>query len=174
MVYKPPELLVCRLIDAVAMNGNYWLNISPMADGTIPQAQQNLLLKVGEWLKINGEGIYGTRAWTRYGEGTYHDAPSPTGRGADNPPNEAWLSSEIRFTTKDDILYAFVMDWPADGKAVIKSLGSAAGKIGTVQMLGHAGVLQFTQNADALTVTFPPEKPCEHAYGLKITGLRLK
>jgi alpha-L-fucosidase len=170
IVYKDAALLVRRLIDCVSMNGNYLLNISPKADGTIPQEQQDRLLAIGKWLDVNGEAIYGTRPWTRYGEGPYYDVPTADGRGADDPPSESFTAKEIRFTTKGDALYAIVMDWPPDGQAVIKSLGDQ--KIEKIELLGHQGNLAFTQDAEGLKVKFPVEKPCDFTYALKITGLK--
>src|SRR5271168_251857 len=67
--FKSPEFIVHQLIDIVSKNGNLLLNIGPRSDGTIPQEVQEVLLDVGYWLKVNGEAIYGTRAWTTYGEG---------------------------------------------------------------------------------------------------------
>ena len=40
-------------------------------------------------------------------------------------------------------------------------------------MLGHNGNLPFAQDAAGLKVTFPTEKPCNFAYALKISGLKL-
>jgi alpha-L-fucosidase len=189
IVYKPASLLVRRIVDTVSMGGVYMMNISPLPDGTIPPEQEERLLAIGAWLNVNGEAIYGTRAWTKYGEGPYADAPAAPWRppGPDDPPGEAWSAQEIRFTTKDDALYAIVTDWPADGKVVIASLATGSkslppGKIEKVEMLGDKRRLKFlgneplayTQDETGLHVTFPANKPCDHAYSLKITGLKLK
>ncbi len=66
--------LVMRLIENTSKNGNLLLNISPKADGTIPDDQQKVLLGIGKWLDVNGEAIYGSRPWVRYGEGPASDA----------------------------------------------------------------------------------------------------
>ena len=67
---------------------------------------------------------------------------------------------------------------PADGQLVIKSLAKPAGEqvnvIASVSLLGQPGQLQWKQTAEALLVTLPAEKPCEHAFALKITGADLK
>lgn len=56
--YKSAGSLVKELIDNVGKNGNLLLNLSPKADGTIPEEQQKILLEIGKWLEVNGEAIY--------------------------------------------------------------------------------------------------------------------
>jgi alpha-L-fucosidase len=183
IVYKPAALLVRRIVDTVSMGGVYMMNISPLPDGTIPQEQQDRLLAVGAWLDVNGEAIYGTHPWVKYGEGPYADAPQAPWRppGPDDPPGEAYSAKELRFTTRGDTLYAIVMDWPENGEVVITSLarGAAtvpAGRIEKVEMLGVAGPLDFTQDETGLRVSMPApaRKPCDFAYALKISGLKLQ
>jgi len=131
-----------------------------------------------KFIDINGEAIYGTSAWTRYGEGPFHAAPEPAwvAPGPDDPINESYTNKEIRFTTNGDTLFASVMDWPGD-QALITSLATGKvpqGKIEKVELLGNTGVLQFTQDEGGLKVKMPAQKPCDFAYSLKITGLKLK
>lgn len=192
------ESFVYKIIENTSKNGNFLLNISPKADGTIPQEQQDVLLTIGKWMETNGEAIYYTRPWTKFGEGPIADkvASSMTKIRADGfagklngknmagdgvgggglPRGSGYVPQDIRFTTHGDTLYAIVMAWP-EKSVTIKSLAEISGvkgKVEKVELLGHAGELQFTQYADGLKVEFPAEKPCDHAYALKITGLKLK
>ncbi|MGA2232843.1 MAG: alpha-L-fucosidase C-terminal domain-containing protein, partial [Tepidisphaeraceae bacterium] len=168
------------------------------ADGTIPQEQVDVLLAIGKWLDVNGEAIYYTRPWVKFGEGPVADAVATSmaklraagfaGKlngqnmagdgvgGGGLPRGSKYTPQDIRFTTHGDTLYATVMAWP-DEQVVIKSLATGQnvpGKVEKVELLGHTGDLDFTQDADGLKVKFPAEKPCDFAYALKITGLKLK
>jgi alpha-L-fucosidase len=90
-----------------------------------------------------------------------------------------------RFTVKGDNLYAIAQSWPVD-TAVITTLATSPaaaakfpdgklpeGKITSVTLLGHAGQLEFTQDAEGLKVKLPADRPCDYAYTLKITGLKM-
>ncbi len=193
----PPSGYVVRIIENVSKNGNYLLNISPKADGTIPQEQQDVLLAIGKWLEVNGEAIYSTRPWIKFGEGPVADADaaamaatrakgnfagringdnmSGNGVGGGGVSRSGYKASDIRFTRNGDTLYATVMAWPTD-EVVIKSLATGEpvqGKVTKVELLGAKAPLAFTQDAAGLHVKFPAEKPCDTAFALKITGLKL-
>ena len=62
-------VMVANGVDAISKNGVVMLNIALRGDGTIPEKQAAYLTAFGDFLKINGEGIYGTRPWKTFGEG---------------------------------------------------------------------------------------------------------
>jgi alpha-L-fucosidase len=152
--------IITALVDTVSKNGVFLLNLSPKADGTIPPEQQETLLGVGEWLEVNGEAIYGTHNWITYGRGG--------GRGDTGP--------HLRFTVKGDALYAIVVGAYPDREFTFTSLAVSPvleGEITGVSLLGSREPVTFTRDSAGLKVNFPALAPCEHAYTLKITGLKM-
>ena len=59
--WKSPAELVRRLVDVASKGGNYLLNVGPTAEGVIPQPSVERMQAIGEWLRLNGEAIYGTQ-----------------------------------------------------------------------------------------------------------------
>jgi alpha-L-fucosidase len=165
--FKSPEFVVHQLIDIVSKNGNLLLNIGPRSDGTIPDEVQQVLRDVGSWLKINGDAIYGTRAWKIYGEG-----PTKVTEGAfHDTDTQPYTAEDFRFTKKGDVLYAIELGWPSNREAVIHTLGSAAGdhsRIASVALLGSDAKLAFEQRDDGLHIHLPEQNPGKYAYSFRI------
>ena len=90
--WKSTTDLLQKLIDIVSKGGNFLLNVGPNAYGVIPEVCQQNLREMGDWLKINGEAIYGTKA-----------SPFP-------------YLSYGRATRKGQTLYLHLFEWPKDGK----------------------------------------------------------
>ena len=165
--FKSPEFVVHQLIDIVSKNGNLLMNIGPRSDGTIPDEVQRVLLDVGEWLNVNGEAIYGTRAWRIYGEG-----PTKVAAGSfHDTDTEHYTPEDFRFTSKGDVLYAIGLAWPTNGEAVIHSLARTVGSepVQSVALLGGGAKLPFEQRPDGLHVQLPGQAPAKYAYALRVT-----
>lgn len=156
-----PGSIIAALADTVSKNGTFLLNLSPRADGTIPQEQQDCLLEVGRWLDVNGEAIYGTHNWTTFGLGGGRDD-----RGL-----------HVRFTVKGDALYAIVFDeWPAGREVNLTPLAAAptlAGRINAVSLLGANDRLRYAHDESGLKITLPATTPSKHAGVFKIIGLKM-
>ena len=88
--YLSNEGVVEVLAEKISRGGNLLLNVGPTSDGLIPAILQERLLALGTWLEINGEAVYGSRAWER--------------RSAD------MRKSRVYFTRKDNAVYAIVFE----------------------------------------------------------------
>lgn len=118
--YKRSSDLICDLIDVVSKNGCLMLNVGPRSDGTITDEETEVLLDIGKWLSVNGEGIYGSTYWKTYGEG-----PTLVPEGSfQDTSREGYTSRDIRYTYKDGNVYAFVLKCPSDGEIFCTELKS--------------------------------------------------
>lgn len=171
--FKSVNELVTGLVDRVSKNGFLLLNVGPKPDGTIPEEAKERLRGIGDWLRVNGEAIYGTSPWLIAGEGpTQIKKP-----GAFNEDNLLrYTSGDIRFTCKDDVLYAIVLAWPGD-RAFIKSLvpsstepwaGLYPTEIDSIRMLGSDEPIKWEFTREALVLSAPKEKPCSEAFVYRI------
>ncbi len=170
---KDANMLVDMLIDMTSKNGKMLLNVPPLPDGTFTENQVRELTAMGDWLRMNGEAIYGTMPWVFFGEGPHevtHEGHHAQGR--DLGANIARFNEEdIRFTVKDNMLYAICLGWPGESLS-IRTLGHRGklypGDIKSITLLGTEETILWEQTEDALTVQFPDTPPCDFAYCLKI------
>jgi alpha-L-fucosidase len=139
--YMTPNELVDYLVDVVSKNGNLMINIGPRADGTIPEIMQECLRQTGQWLRVNGEAIYGSRCWENFRDG------------------------DVRFTRKGNTLYAIALEWPEDA---LKLTSLAGRDVLSVEMLGLHEPVKWSQQSDGLVIQPPSRRPCRYAYTFKI------
>jgi alpha-L-fucosidase len=173
--YYSKKQILHAFIDRISKNGNMILNISPKADGTIPQEQKDVLLEMGAWLKKYGEAVYGTRAWEKYGEG-------PTKMGAAHGIMGAPLegtAQDVRYTRSKDnaILYAILLGWEKDQKKV-KLTSLSADRIdcknlkSVLLINGKAGKylpVTYKQDSEGLHISLPERSFEDIAYILKLS-----
>ena len=177
--YKTAKTVVDLLIDIVSRNGNLMLNIPLPASGMPDSDELNVVDGITKWMAVNSEAIYATRPWKIFGAGPQSEI-SKGDKGAVfdnlqfNEKNRKDFGYEdTRFTTKGKTLYSFFMGWPGTSQIVIKPLATNSeqkiGAIENVELLGY-GKVNFSRDAEGLKVVLPAQKPCEHAYALKING----
>ena len=170
---KSAKVLLHTLIDIVSKNGNLLLNISPTADGTIPNEQRESLLGMGTWLRANGEAIYGTRPFRTYGEGPKR----LTSSGHFVEMSGEYTSENIRFTQKGTTVFAIQLGWPGSRKQVqIKSLGRGTLKdrvITRVSVVDSPESIEWECQDEALFITAPSVAPNNFAicYRIETTAL---
>jgi alpha-L-fucosidase len=167
--YKSPKKVIDLLVDIVSKNGNLLLNFPLPASGELDAEERRVLQGITDWMSINSEGIHATRPWKIYGEGPSTLVVAGAGHNEDKKPDMG--ASDIRFTTKGKLLYAFVQGWP--GKEVLlQSLGATSpqqpGKVLHVRMLGAGKSLTFSQENASLRVTLPDEKPVTADIGITL------
>lgn len=181
--YKSARELILVLCDLVSRGGNFLLDIGPTGDGRIPVIMQQRLLQIGDWLKVNGEAIYGTRyagrscQWSEgqlpgqeYGEfRVKYDLMNQIGE----KPKDGKASKQLFFTKKPDALYAITTGWLAPQ---IRIRNITVPSNCQVTMLGREGNLKASVNGKDLVIDIPlsePDQlPCLYSYSLKIPGGR--
>lgn len=154
--FRNPVDLVCDLVDIVSKNGNLLLNVGPKSDGTISDEDTAVLKGIGSWLKINGEAIYNSSVFRKYGEGPTEITEGQFSDGI----KKNFTSEDIRFTVANGCVYAIVLKCSNNGKYCIKTLGKKdaskvanfSGIIDEVSVLGSIQSPQWHRDEDGLFI----------------------
>jgi len=151
---------VIMLVDIVSRGGNLLLDIGPNADGTIPVVMQERLHQMGDWLKVNGMAIYGTKPWTvsrQWSAGeqpkvaynteyqTAYDVSKLAGR-----PEPGKAGIEAFFTAKGNDVFVILPRWPGRGFTVRDLSGAKA-----VTLLGSTEALRFKAEGSGIAIELP-------------------
>jgi len=160
--YHTSQELIHWLIRVVAHGGNFLLNIGPEGDGRIPLIFQERLRDIGQWLDINDQAIFGT-VWY------------PLGQSEQN--------RTIFYTVSEDEqhVYAIFLSWPRDGKLTLQ-IAKPGTDLALVRVsfvgLESVGFLAWSLVGNDFQVTLPyvipGDLPCEHAWVLRMEGMRVR
>ncbi|HUS87191.1 MAG TPA: alpha-L-fucosidase [Bacteroidales bacterium] len=147
--YNTSGELIIELIDIVSCGGNLLLNVGPTADGRIPVIMQQRLKDIGNWLRVNGEAVYGSRSIKKQ--------------------KQEVANQTLYFTKKDKILYLFFTDWSAGRLDIDLEAGTI---VTNVSILGLEKPVKWTQDKSRLIIELPQvninEAPCMFAWSVKI------
>lgn len=132
--YFTTRELIEKLISTISCNGNLLINVGPTKEGTITPAFEERLYELGKWLSLNGEAVYGSKAWKHQ-----RDA----------------AAQNVWYTTKGDTVYAFVLSWPKDDDLYLQSLELSSGS--KITMLGLSGELKWTAGNGKGTMVHLPK-----------------
>lgn len=164
------------IIEAISRDGNVALNIPMRPDGSIEGECEAMLEEMGRWMKINGEAIYGSRAWVTPGEGEMQGGrlkKLPGGGLGRKHKEYRFNAQDIRFTVgRNGKKYAFCMNVPEPGRTVrIMSMGRQANHfpdVRKVSLLGYRGKLEWRQTDDALEIVYPDNAVLSFAVAFRI------
>ncbi|MFT3752314.1 MAG: alpha-L-fucosidase [Paludibacter sp.] len=160
--YKTANEVIQMLVDIVSKNGNLLINVVQTPEGDLEPDVLNILAGIGNWIKINGEGIYSTRPWKVYGEGPSTTGKQEKGQFGGLKDVRGYQAADIRYTTKNGVLYAFCMENPSTD-ILLKSLGKGANvtsqKVASVSLLGSTEKIQWKQGSEALIIKVPANLP---------------
>ncbi|APZ45567.1 alpha-L-fucosidase [Polaribacter reichenbachii] len=158
--YKTADLVVRNMIDVWSKNGVVLLNVSPRADGVINKEQRAILKEIGDWMKVHGEAVYGTRPHNIFGFG---NAKTGKGHNAGQSSTVQYTADDVRFTVAKDkkAMYIFFLGKPEIGKRIqMKSIGGyhrniPPGKIKKIIHLGSNAATKFEHSTSTFFLTIP-------------------
>jgi alpha-L-fucosidase len=144
--YKSIETIIHNLVDIASKGGNFLLNVGPTSEGEFPGESIDLLSKIGKWMKVNGEAVYGTTA-------------SPWGLFD-------WGRCTRKATKNGTSLYFTVFTWPADGKIVIPEFTNS---VSSAKLLATGASVKTSLSKDGkLTISLPAAAPDQAATVIRV------
>ncbi|WMJ23005.1 alpha-L-fucosidase [Paludicola sp. MB14-C6] len=125
--YKTGRTLVHKLLDVVSKGGNLALNIAPQPDGKLPKNGVDSLRQLGSWLKVNGDGIYETKAYKNT------------------------TDKNVVYTQKNGVVYAFYLfdEVPSFFRTVYLTIDKPVKRI---ELLRNHQQIPFTQNGSTVEI----------------------
>jgi len=145
--WKSASTLIRNLCDIASKGGNYLLNVGPKADGSFPEASVRLLGEIGNWMKVNGESIYGTQSANI------------------NQPSWGRITRK-KGNSGTESLYLQVFEWPNNGQLIIPI---SVNKRVTVNTLNGYQNLPFHITNNQLIIDVPPKATDNWVFVIRVT-----
>ena len=150
--YKSSQQIVQLLVKIVSRGGNLLMNIGPGPDGDWDPEAYKRLTDIGKWIKINGEGIYASKAIAPYSDGNIFFTQTNGG------------NNEYAFLLGDD------SGLTLPPMVTIKTGNQS--KVKQVTLLGVKQKVKWKQDGDVINVTIPAalqkDSGLAYAAGFKI------
>ncbi|KAL7579798.1 hypothetical protein ACA910_021932 [Epithemia clementina (nom. ined.)] len=197
--YLTTKELINSLIETVAFNGNFLLNVGPSADGTLNPIFMDRLVGMGEWLAVNGAAIYNTRPWDQCQIEPPPSLPMKMTPFGKSPEGDTPSSPVVYYTRTSDLLFVHLTEWPPGNQILLSCPQPSEDTIitllglsdTTTDPLNEARPKSPTPSAaltwsvrqggrgdpggGGLLVTLPPLTPdiipCQHAWVLQLTNV---
>ncbi len=143
--YHSEEEMLHRFVHTVCAGGNALINNGPMGNGKLDPEAVRIYRSMGEWLKVNGESIYGS---------------------VRNPLTERPEWGDISASKDGKALYLHVLEWPKSGKISVSGLPST---IASAAYLATGKNAEFSQKGNTLTLTLSASAQTKHITVVKLT-----
>ncbi len=153
--YKTPELVIRNMIDVWSKKGVVLLNVSPMANGIIPQEQQDVLYTIGKWIEKHEEAVYNTRAYSIFGYGV---AEFEKGHFGGQSATMQYTKNDVRFTQSKNgkVLYIYLLGLPeVNEELAIQHVVDTGKEISSVSLVGSESTLEWKIENNKLLITAP-------------------
>ncbi|CAL4059919.1 unnamed protein product, partial [Meganyctiphanes norvegica] len=152
--YMTIHELLTSLVTTVSCGGNMLINIGPTKEGTLPALMEERLMQMGQWLSINGEAVYASKAWVHQND---------------------TLTPGVWYTSKADTVYAFTLEWPRGDMLTLGSVQSTPTTSITMMGQGSQKLLHKDINK-GLQVALPSmsEVISEWVWVIKMENVRPK
>jgi len=165
--WKSPLETLFWLVANVSKGGNFLLNVGPDGNGVIPAESVANLLAVGDWLKVNGEAIYGSEPWVVDREGPTVIEMKGTKHREENAAEMKFENNDFWFTRKGDKVYVIALQRPENGKVSVQSLKGHG--VTAVRLLGSTEQVVFEEGAESVDMQLPALADDRIGYVLEIS-----